>query len=350
MMRAISERELNMRRKEIFLQRLLVIAISFFVGFVIIFMTSSTPWQTIGYFLSIPVSNKYFFGNLLAGMIPFIFTGLAASVAFQANEFNLGIEGQVYFSALVGTWVALRYAPMNSFFGIFIVIASAALAGGFFAFLSAYLKNRWSVNELISSLLIGYSLLYVTDYFLEGPMLDTQAGLISSRAVDDGLMLDKLLSPSNLHTGIVLACFLVLVSYFILKKSVFGIKMRILGQNSKFSEYIGIKGSKVIYKTFFISGALAGCAGITDILGVHSKMIRGFSFGYGWTGIAVALIAKNNPLWIIPSAFLFAFLESAASASAIFSDLTPEISQIIQASIFFLVTVSIWKTGKIARL
>lgn len=334
-----------MKRKELLLQRLLVIAVSFTVGFVIIFMTSATPWQTIGYFLSVPVSNQYFFGNLLAGMIPFIFTGLAASVAFQANEFNLGIEGQVYFAALVGTWVALRCSGMNSFLGIVLVIVSAAVAGGLLAFVSAYLKNRWRVNELISSLLIGYSLIYVTDYFLEGPMLDTEAGLISSRAVDKSLMLHKILSPSNLHTGILLAGFLVLVLYVVLKKSVFGIQMRIQGQNSKFSEYVGIKGSQVIFKTFFLSGALAGCAGIVDILGVHSKMIRGFSSGYGWTGIAVALIAKNNPLWVIPSAFLFAFLESAASASAIFSDLTPEISQIIQASIFFLVTVSVWKQG-----
>ena len=93
----------------------------------------------------------------------------------------------------------------------------------------------------------------------------------------------------------------------------------------------------------FLSGALAGLGGIMEILGTQGKMIRGFSAGYGWNGIAVALIAKNHPMWVIPAAFLFAFLDSAAFASSIFTDITPEISKVIQAAVFFLVTASLWQ-------
>lgn len=339
-----------MRRKELFLQRMAIIAISFAAGFFVVFLTSSAPMESILSFLAVPFSNRYFFGNLLTLMIPFIFTGLAASISFQTNEFNLGIEGQCYFSALMGTWVALNIGGLHLILAIPIIIIVSALTGGLFAFISALLKSKYGVNELISSLLIGYSLLYVTDYFLEGPLLDTQAGLITTKAIDESLLFSKILPPSNLNTGLFWGIAFLIIFYFILKKSVFGLKMNIYGQNTKFSEYIGINGSSVIHKTFFLSGAMAGMAGIIEILGVHGQMIRGFSFGYGWTGIAVALIAKNNPLWIIPSAFLFAFLESAASASSIFSDMTPEISKIIQAMIFFLVTVSFIKsTGKRKR-
>lgn len=343
-MNNLSEKGINMRHRELILQRIMIIVISFIAGFFIIFMTSATPLQTIRSFLTVPFSNRYFFGNLLTLMIPFIFTGLAASISFQTNEFNLGIEGQCYFSALIGTWIALGLSGLNPLLAIPIIIISSAITGGLFAYISALLKSKFGVNELISSLLIGYSLLYVTDFFLEGPMLDTQAGLITTKTIDDSLFLTKILPPSNLNIGIIWGVFLLIVFYFFLKKSVFGMKMELYGQNAKFSEYIGVKGSGIVHKTFFLSGAIAGMAGIIEILGVHGKMIRGFSFGYGWTGIAVALIAKNNPLWIIPSAFLFAFLESAASASSIFSDLTPEISKVIQAGIFFLVTVSFWKT------
>ncbi|MFW6263631.1 MAG: ABC transporter permease [Thermotogota bacterium] len=335
-----------MRRKELFFQRIVIIAISFAAGFFVIFFTSATPFQTIRSFLSVPFSNRYFFGNLLTLMIPFIFTGLAASISFQTNEFNLGIEGQCYFSTLIGTWVALEMGSLFPVLAIPIIILASAFSGGFFAFISAFLKSKYGVNELISSLLIGYSLLYVTDYFLEGPMLDRQAGLITTKTINEALVFPKILQPSQLNTGIFLGIILIIIFYFVLRKSVFGLKMTLYGQNTKFSEYIGIKGKKVIHRTFFLSGAMAGMAGIVDVLGVHGKMIRGFSFGYGWTGIAVALIAKNNPLWILPAAFLFAFLESAASASSIFSDMTPEISKIIQAGIFFLVTVSFFRGSK----
>jgi len=345
----LSEKEINMRRRELILQRVAIIAISFAAGFIVIHFTSSTPIQTIRTFFTIPFSNRYFFGNLLTLMIPFIFTGLAASISFQTNEFNLGIEGQCYFSALIGTWVALQVRALSPVLAIPVIIFVSAVSGGFFAFISAFLKSKYNVNELISSLLIGYSLLYVTDYFLEGPMLDIEAGLITTKTIDAHLLFSKILPPSNLNTGIFWGILLLILFYFVLRKSVFGMKMNLYGQNMKFSDYIGIKGSKVIQKTFFLSGAMAGMAGIIEILGVHGKMIRGFSFGYGWTGIAVALIAKNNPLWILPSAFLFAFLESAASAASIFSDLTPEVSKIIQASIFFLVTVSFFQDKRKAK-
>jgi len=345
------EKEINMRRRELLAQRLIILAISFTAGLVVIWLTSSSPVQAIHSFLTVPFSNRYFFGNLLTLMIPFIFTGLAASISFQANEFNLGIEGQCYFSALVGTWLALQLGEVNRMLAIPLIIFVSAVTGGSFALISAFLKSKYAVNELISSLLIGYSLIHVTDFFLEGPMLDLQAGLIATKTIDNGLMLSKILPPSNFNSGFFWGIAFLIIFYFILRKSVFGLKMTIYGQNSRFSEYMGIKGSKVVHKAFFLSGAVAGMGGIIDILGVHTKMIRGFSFGYGWTGIAVALIAsnqntpnaRNNPIWIIPAAFLFAFLESAASTSAIFSDLTPEISKIIQASIFFLVTVSFWK-------
>ena len=334
-----------MRHRELILQRIAIIAISFGAGFIVIFLTSSSPLESIRSFLTAPFSNRYFFGNLLTLMIPFMFTGLAASISFQTTEFNLGIEGQCYFSALIGTWVALELGSLGPVLAIPLIILVSAFSGGFFAFISAFLKSKYGVNELISSLLIGYSLLYVTDYFLEGPMLDRQAGLITTKTINEALIFPKILPPSQLNTGIFLGIILIILFYFVLRKSVFGLKMNIYGQNTKFSQYIGIKGSKVIHKAFFLSGAMAGMAGIVEILGVHGKMIRGFSFGYGWTGIAVALIAKNNPLWIIPSAFLFAFLESAASASSIFSDMTPDISKIIQAGIFFLVTVSFIKSN-----
>jgi len=333
-------------KKEFIAQRMIVILIAFVTGFVIIFLTSTAPFESIKAFMSVPFSNTYFFGNLLATMVPLILTGLAASIAFKSNEFNLGIEGQFYWGALAGTAILLFMKESSPVLTVPVALVVSAAAGGMMASVSALLKSKWNVSELISSLLIGYSLIYITDFFLEGPMLDKNSGLISSQAIPQNFMFARILPPSNLSAGLFIALGLVLLLHLLLEKGTYGLKIAFYGENSRFAKYIGINGKHVVFVSMFLSGALAGVGGIVEILGTQGRMIRSFSAGYGWNGIAVALIARNHPLWVIPAAFLFAFLESAAFASSIFADITPEISKVIQAAVFFLVTASLWKNKR----
>jgi len=327
-----------MKPKKILLHRFIIIGISILTGIVIILFTSSNPDEAIRAFFLTPFSGNYFFGNMLAASIPLIFTGLAASVAFRAGLFNLGIEGQVYFGALIGTITALNLPEMARLPAFLITIISAASAGALLTAFSAFLKIRWGVTELISTLLIGYSMIHVTDFFLEDIFLDQDLGLIGTEKIKEAFLFEKILPPSSLSTAIFLAAVFIMVLYILQKKGKFGLKVRFYAENPKFSKYIGLNCNRIALLTMILSGALAGIAGIVDILGVQERMLRGFSSQYGWNGIAVALISKNNPLWIFPAAFLFAFLEAGATSGSIFADLSPEISRIIQGSIFFLVT------------
>ncbi len=334
-----------MNKKDFIIQRIIVILIAFLTGFVIIFMTSDSPFESIRSFMTMPFSNTYFFGNLLATMIPLILTGLAASIAFKTNEFNLGIEGQFYWGALAGTATLLLLKDIPVFLAVPVAMIVSSAASGIMASISAVLKSRWNVSELISSLLIGYSLVYITDFFLEGPMLDVDSGLITSHEIPSRMMFAKILSPSNLSIGIFIAMAMVIILHVLLEKGIFGLKLSFYGENPRFAKYIGINGKHIVFTSMFLSGALAGLGGIVEILGTQGKLIRGFSSGYGWNGIAIALIARNHPIWVIPAAFLFAFLDSAAFASSIFTDITPEISKVIQAAVFFLVTASLWRSA-----
>lgn len=322
----------------VLLRTLITILVALGIGVMVIIFTSSEPWNAIKSFFIGPFSSVYFFGNMLAAAIPLMLTGLAASIAFSASVFNLGLEGQLYISALVGTFLTWRFQEFPTIVVVPLVLAITFLTGGVIAVFSGYLRVKKNVNELISSLLISYTLMYVGDFFLEDSFKDPYAGLAASPYFDSKFMFSKILLPSDLHTGIFIVLGIILIVYFIMKRSTLGFEITLTGRNRAFSNYAGIPVNRVMIVAMFMSGGFAGLAGIIDIYGIHGRMIRGYSIGYGWNGIAVALIARNHPLLVIPAAVFFAYLESGANVASLFSDITPEIARIIQSAVFYLVT------------
>ena len=319
----------------------IVTSAALLIGVIAIFLTSKEPMASIRAFFLVPFSNSYFFGNMLTGSIPLMLTGLATSIAFTASAFNLGLEGQVYFGALCGTYVALRLPNIPPIIAIFLTLSVSFLSGGVIAAFSGYLKTRWKIDELISSLIISYALVDVVNFFIEGPFKDPSAGLEASLSFNNKYMLPKIFPPSGLHIGIFIALGIIVFFYFVMSRTSTGYEIRLSGKCWRFAEYSGISKSRATIVAMFLSGGLAGLAGMIDILGVHGRLIEGYSFGYGWNGIGVALLAQNNPLGVIPASIFFAFLSSGANTASLFSDVTPEIAHIIQASVFYLVTVKV---------
>lgn len=312
--------------------------VAFLCSLVIITFTSKDPLLAIKWFYLGPVSNTYFLGNMLSGSIPLILTGLGAVMAFSAGIFNLGLEGQLYFGTLCATFVAFHLTGFNRYSSISIVLLVAFGVGGLIGAFCGFLKIFFKVDELLSSFLVSQALIYITDYFLNNPLRDPFAGLSASRYIDDSIMFSKILPPSSLHSGIFVATVLTIVIYFVMRFSTFGYQIKVTGSNYQFAQYGGIRVSRIWFLALFLSGGMAGIGGTVDVLGVHGRMVRGFSFGYGFNGIAVALIARNNPIFVIPAALLFSYLETGAQISSIMADITPEISKIVQATIFYLIT------------
>ncbi|HPH09991.1 MAG TPA: ABC transporter permease [Thermotogota bacterium] len=307
-------------------------------GLCVILLTSQEPGVAVHAFFVGPFSNTYFFGNLLASAIPLVLTGVAACVSFSASVFNLGLEGQVYLGSFLGVFLAWRFETFPPIVLYPFVFSIVFCCSGLLAALSGYLKIKRNVNTLISSLLISYIAIYLVDALIETVFIDPNAGMAATPYFSDRFLFAKLLPPSDLHAGLFLALIFTFSLYLVMKKSVFGFEIALTGKNPTFARYTGISVSKILMLSMFLSGGFAGMAGMIDIFGIHGRMIRGFSNGYGWNGIAVALIARNQPLWAIPSALFFAYLENAANVGALLSDITPEIARTIQATIFFTVT------------
>jgi simple sugar transport system permease protein len=317
---------------------LITLGIAFLIAVVLIFLLSGQPFTTIYYFLIGPFTNKYYFGNMLNTAIPLVFTGLGIAVAFKSSVFNLGGEGQVYSGALVTTVILLALPGASGYLGGSVALAAALIVGGVLAGMSGLFKMKWGTDELISSFLISSAVIFVVNYFITGPLDDPSNSMLATHAIGEQYHFLWIFPPSKLDVSALFAVLAAALVFFLMYYTHWGYEMRMCGLNREFSRYGGINVSTYVVLPMIISGALHGLAGGVAIMGTYHMAVKEFSYGMGWNGIAVALIAKNNPLGVLPAAIFFAYLDAGAKAAMLHSDVTFEIAAVVQSVIFYLIT------------
>ena len=326
-------------KKNLFTSFILTIGISLLFTIIIIIVSTKETSMAIKMFFLGPFTNRYFFGNMITTALPLICTGLATSIAFSSGVFNVGLQGQLFVGALAGTYFA--YCLPSNFPVVIATIAVLIVsffAGGAAAHVSTYLENKLNVSLFLSSILLSNAYQYIVIYVLEGPFHDPYAGFsAASPYINERFMFIKILPPSDLHIGLFIAFGLAFVYYFLMERGVIGYELKIIGKNPLFAYYGGISNQRIATIIMFISGGLAGVAGAFDIFGVQGRMI-GMLAGYGWTGIAVAIVARYDPILIVLVSIFFSYIQKGAEVGALFSDITVEMAQVIQGTIFFLVT------------
>ena len=317
---------------------LITIAAAFAAMAATVFIVSDEPSQAFYYFFTGPFQNRYYLGNMLNSSIPLILTGLGVSFAFRASMFNLGGEGQIYAGGLAATVVCLYMPAAPGVAGVMLASAAGILAGALIAGSSGFFKYRWGTDELITSFLISGGLIYIVDHLITSVFNDPESNLLTTKKIAEQFFLKKIFLPSNLDVSIAAAVLLAAVSWFFIFRTRYGYELRITGLNPDFARCGGIKPGRQMILSMSLSGSLHGLAGAVSILGTHHMCLKGFSGGFGWNGIAVALIAGNNPAAVIPAALFFAYIESGASSAMINTDVTIEIAMIVKAVVFFLIT------------
>lgn len=308
------------------------------IGVIIVVFTSDFPALSLRSLFLGPFTSTYFFGNMLEGATPLIFTGLGIALAFRSSAFNLGVEGQVHTGALVGTMLIFFLPPMNPWLWIPIILTGAALAAGLQAAVSGAMRAYFGADELITSYMIGMAGIHFFDYALATYMLDPRSSVLQSPSFPVELRLPQLLFPSQLNIGFVVAIVMSVLVYILMFRTTTGYELRMAGLNRTFATYVGINTNRTLTLAMFLSGFLAGLGGIFNTLGIHERLVTGFSADFGFKGITVALIARNHPLAVIPAALLYSYLESGASIASLMSDVSPQIAGIVQSVIFYLVT------------
>ncbi|MCF7928136.1 MAG: ABC transporter permease [Spirochaetales bacterium] len=317
---------------------LIALAAAFLVAMLILGISGGGAGRLSTFFIG-PFSNLFSFGNMLSNAGLLSLTGLGISLAFRSGTFNLGGEGQVYLGALAGYLVCILLPSTAGSGGALLALTAAGGGGLVLAAFSGFARMRWGTDELISSFLLSAAAIPLVDFLITGPLKDSNSYLITTQRVAEGFFLPRLLEPSNLSLELPIGILLAAAATFLLFRTRPGYELRITGLNRDFARYGGVATGLYTVIPMAAGGFFHGMAGGLALLGTHHALIKGFSSGLGWNGIAVALIAGNHPAMVVPAALVFAYLQAASKAAMLHANVGFELNAIIQAAVFFLITI-----------
>lgn len=276
--------------------------------------------------------------SVLIQCTPLIFVGLSAAVAFRVNFWNIGIEGQFFFGAIGATLLSIYdFGPEAIRLPLMLVMA---LVGGFaWVLVPAVLKLRLGVNEIITTLLLNYVAFYFVVNQVYGPWQDQVSHFPHSPLFDESERM-PLLGWEKVHSGLVLALVAAALVWWLMERSRFGAYMRFIGANPRMSLAVGVPVSLVIFCAVALSGALSGAAGFIVTAAQEYRLSPTLAAGYGFSGVVIAFLARNNPIGVVVAAFLFGGLYVAGQNLKVFYDLPASIVGLIQAIIVMCVACS----------
>lgn len=317
----------------------MAVIIALLCGFAVIMVTSDEPFNALMSLLLGPVSNLFTFGTVLNKAVPLIFTGLAMAVVFQSGVFSMGAEGQLYAGGFLGALVAVYIPGLTPWLHLPLILLCAMAGGALFASIAGLLKTYANANEIVTTLMLNFVAILATSYFVNNVFKDPGSGGFARMPyVNPELLLGKLFSGFSAHSGIIIALIAVAAVYLMLYKTKVGYELRLVGKSSKFAQYGGIATNKVVITSIMISGALAGLAGIVEILGVHGTYKDQFSVGLGFDGIIIALLARNHPIGVLIAALFYSYIQVGAQTMQVGSDMPREVAVIIQVMLVLLVS------------
>ncbi len=279
----------------------------------------------------------YPFTESLTTATPYIFAGLAVALGFRCGLFNIGAEGQFFIGALGAAFVGYRISGLPAFIHLPLALLGGAAAGAAWGAVPGYLKARFGAHEVVNTIMMNWIAFRLSDWLLTGPM--QAAGF---RPVTPNIKMTAALprffdDPLRFNWGFPLALVTAYGVYWLLFKTTFGFEIRAVGANPDGAKYAGMNVTRNFVLVMTLSGALAGLAGTAQVLGVDYWVGQGFSAGYGFDSIALALLGKSHPLGVVLAALLFGFLRSGATRMQSLAGIPIDIISIIQGLVIIFV-------------
>jgi len=278
----------------------------------------------------------------LARATPLMFTGLAAAVAFKARFWNIGAEGQLYCGALCAVWLGTGLLELPPLLMVSVLFSTGALAGAALLLFPVFLKSRLNVDEVVTTLLLNFVVLLVVSYFLEGPMKDPMSlGWPQSASIIDAGVLEPLIPRSRVHSGLLFALAASVLIWWLLRYSRWGFETRAFGINASAAQHAGVSANTTILHVALLSGGLAGMAGVSEVAGLKGYLTLDLSPGFGYTGIAVAMLANLHPIGVIVSAVFLASIYIGADSMSRQAGIPSYIADIVVATSVLSVLVGL---------
>ncbi len=321
------------------------------IASVLISFQGEEPSKALSAIVKGALGNSYAIGNTIRWTIPCILSGMAAVVAFKSGVMNLGIEGQLYFGAFAAGVVGyiIELPPLLH---IISCIVAAGIFGLLYSVIPAILKLYFQVNEMITTLMLNYIAILLTELFtvwVMGATAGVNPDLLATPPIYASAKLPVLIKGTQGNAGIFIALAVVIIVFLIYKYTIKGYELKQVGENLKFSKVGGVNVAKTFVSIFLISGFIAGICGGVEVLGTHGKFTSRFSSNLGWDGIMIAMVAKNNPFGVLGISILWGILKCGSMAMERVTNTNRLTVSLIQALFVLFVTVDYKKIAGMLR-
>ena len=315
----------------------LSVILALLIGAILLWISGANPLVAYAALFNGALGSPEAIGRTLEKSTPLIFGGLAVAFAFKAGLFNIGGQGQLLIGAIVAAYVGFAVEGLPFIIHMPLALLAGSLAGALWAGIAGALKAYTGAHEVITTIMLNFIAINITDYLANGPWKDE--GIVARTPA----VLETALIPKwgPYPFGFLLAVLMAILTWYLLYRTTMGYAIRTTGLNPNAALYAGIKVSSVIVLVMVFSGFLAGMGGAVETLGVVGRYQPGFNVGLGFDGITIALLAKTNPLGVIPAALLIGAMDAGASQMQFNAGVRFEIIDIIQGLILFFVSADV---------
>lgn len=318
----------TMKIMEKFIIPLVSIIIAFIVGMIIMLALGVNPVLALTALFKGAFGTGASIGTTLNKSTPLIFTSLCACFAYKCGVYNLGGEGQFLFGATIA-FCAVHLSGIHGIPGIILALLIGTVAGGIWGLLPGIFKITRGLNEMIISIMLNYIATLFMGVIYTSWIRDTN--MPQTPSIDNSIMLSKVIPSMRFTWSFVIAIVIGLVMYYGLYWTSKGFKLRAVGLNMTAAKFNGLSVKRYILFSFIISGAVAGLGGSADLLGTQYRLINGYGSGYGFDGVAIALIAQLHPIAAIIVSIFFAALRVGSTSMQVATGVPTSVSDIMQA-------------------
>ncbi len=315
----------------------LAIILALIVGAVVLLVSGSNPLEAYAQLFKGAFGSLKNFQRVLEKSTPLIFSGLAVALGFKAGLFNIGAQGQLLLGAIIAGFVGFSIKGLPSYVHIPLALLCGIVAGALYGAIPGLLKAFSGAHEVITTIMLNYIAINLTDYLSDGPWKDMSPGNIVSRlpAIEESA---KIGTIGPVPIGFIVAVLIAFLIWFVINRTTFGFEINSVGLNPHASKYAGMRTKVLIIAALIVSGALAGLGGAVETQGVVGRYQPGFNAGIGFDGITVALLARNSPIAVIASSLLLGAMKGGANTMQFYANVPNEIIDIIQGTMLLFVT------------
>ncbi len=278
----------------------------------------------------------YAFTDTVVKATPLVFTGLAIAVAFSAALWNIGADGQLLVGAILSGAIGPFLGGWPRPIAITIVLVAGALGGAIWGGLAGWLRARRDVNEVISTIMLNFVAVQTLSWCVHGPLMEATRAYPASTPIAESAHLGFYFPPSRLNLGIAIGIILAIGCHLLLFRTSFGFELRAMGRNRRAAAFFGLPIASLTVRVMALSGALAGLAGSVQVASITHRLYEKLSPGWGYEAIAVALVARLNPIGIVAAAFLFGALDNGSQAMQRAVGVSPVLVQVIEGMVILI--------------